>query len=312
MTLQNNSPSIERKIHFFRADAGIDESGKSVLFDPCPALSVIGTLPFTNDDSGRYESESDGNVLCILVDSNGAQPSMRLCRVRRTALPQMERAGQVNDLNLADDTGLLEATHVMFFPNGIVGAEYNHFGPRLSRLGNYLHVKSSKAVTRATFRPLLRGDSTQQIDRLRDLRVLEMNILPAYVDTVANADQSLADAFQANRRILENPRSLQVILKPQRDAATGFLAKMVSPLQRFLGNDDLREGTERLQVRGLCTDTNKVETIDLLNDHLISVKSIVRLNGRTRALDSTSAFQAIDEAYQQLRPELERAAGVSP
>ena len=84
----------------------------------------------------------------------------------------LEQAGNISDLVLDADAGLLEAIHVVFFPNNIVGAEYNHFGPRVSRLGSYLHEKSSEAVARAAFRPILCGDAANQLDRLSDLRVL--------------------------------------------------------------------------------------------------------------------------------------------
>ena len=303
--------TLERKIYFYRAYIGTDEGGQRLPFDPSPALDAIDSLPFTNDAHGRYEFDVDGNALSVRRHNTVPNVTLQFGRVRRNGLPMLEQAGNISDLVLDADAGLLEAIHVVFFPNNIVGAEYNHFGPRVSRLGSYLHEKSSEAVARAAFRPILRGDAAKQLDRLSDLRVLELSILPAYVDVVRQSHVSLADALAANGRVLENPKVLQVILKPQREASAGFLANMIGGLKELVSNGNVQEGADRLQVHGRCRDSDRVETIDLLKDQLISTKAIVRLNTRSRALDAGAAFEAIREAYLDLHDELEAAASVS-
>ena len=60
-----------------------------------------------------------------------------------------------------------------------------------------------------------------------------------------------------------------------------------------------------------CEDSNRVETIDLLKKQLMSTKRIIRINERSRVLNSESAFQAIHEAYQELSKELEDAYSIS-
>ena len=160
--------TLERKIYFYRADIGTDEGGQPLAFDPSPALDAIDSLPFTNDDHGRYEFDADGNALRVRRHNAVPNVTLQFGRVRRNGLPMLEQAGNISDLVLDVDTGLLEAIHVVFFPDNIVGAEYNHFGPRVSRLGSYLHKKSSEAVARAAFRPILRGDAAKQLDRLSD------------------------------------------------------------------------------------------------------------------------------------------------
>ena len=303
--------TLQRKIYFYRADIGTDEGGQPLDYDPIPALDVIESLPFTNDIHGRYEIDADGNALSVRRLQTVPNATLQFGRVRRNGLPQLEQAGNISDLVLATDAGLLEAIHVVFFPNNIVGAEYNHFGPRVSRLGSFLHDKSGKAVPRATFRALLRRDAAKQLDRLSDLRVLELSVMPSYVDVVRQSHASLADALAANGRVLENPKVLQVILKPQQESSTGFLANVIGGLKDLVSNGNVQEGADRLQVHGKCHDTDRVETIDLLRDQLISTKAIVRMNPRSRALVPAAAFQAIREAYRDLLDELIVAASVS-
>ena len=303
--------TLERKVYFYRVDIGTDEGGQPLVYDPAPALDVVDSLPFTNDDNGRYLFDTDGNALSLRTHSRIPSVSVLFGRVRRNALPQLEQAGNVTDLILAADQGLLEETHVAFFPNNIAGAVYNHFGPRASRLGSYLHQKSAEAVPFASFKQLLRAEPSAQLDRLGDLRVLEMTITPAYVDVVRQADSSLGDAFEANARLLESPKGLSLVLKSERVAAGGFLGRMGGVLRGLLNNGSIREGALRLQARGYCNDTEIVDTLDLLSDNFISTKAIVRMNTRSRALDPGAALRAIREAYGDLRDELEIAAGVS-
>lgn len=303
--------TLERKIYFYRADIGTDEGGRPLTFDPTPALDAIYSLPFTDDAHGRYEFDTDGNALSVRRYHSSSNVTLQFGRVRRNGLPQLEQAGNISDLVLAADEGLLEATHIVFFSDNIVGAEYNHFGPRVSRLGSFLHEKSDGAVPRAIFRPILRGDAAKQLDRLSDLRVLDLSVMPSYVDVVRQSHVSLADALAANGRVLESPKVLQVILKPEREASTGFLANMTGGLRELVSNGNVHGGADRLQVRGRCKDTNRVETIDLLKDQLISTKAIVRMNQRSRALVPSAAFQAIRDAYQDLQDELESSPSVS-
>ena len=317
MTLKRSNSTVERKIYFFRADVGADENGAPLPYDPIPALQIINSLHFTDNDAGRYQFDSDGNAVCIVDYSRASTQEIRFCRVRRTDLPQLEQGGHITDLNLSPDTGLLEPIHVVFFPNNasdrnIVGAEYNHFGPRISRLGDYLYDKSEHSVPYAIFRPLLRGDAAEQLERLREIRLLDMSIHPSYIESIRQADRSLGDAFEANAKVLDSPESVQVVIKPQRQSRNSALRRLIGPIRHLLHPSDVRHGFNRLQVRGMCDDTGRVETIDLLKDQLISTKQIVRLNLRSRALDPHSAFQAIRDSYRELEDSLIEATAVSP
>ena len=286
----------------------MDDAGRPLAFDPRPALNVIDQIPFTNDDTGRYVFENDGNAVCVLTQRIDPNPQLRYCRIRRTGLPQLEQAGQVTDLNLAPDSGLLEAIHVVFFSNNIVGAEYNHFGPRLSRLGGYLTDKSNQAVCKATFNALLRRDAIEQLDRLEEIRLLDISIRPAYASFVRDADESLADALEANARLVGDPEKVQLVIRPRKEFWRATLDRLRTPIHRLLNQSPSTAIADRLQLRGRCRDTGRVETLDLLKDQLISTKRIVRMSNRSRALDAESAFQAICAAHQELECSLEDAA----
>ncbi len=120
-------PTLERKIYFFRSSAGKDAAGINIPFEPKPSLTALQKLPFT-DDKGRYLVDPDGNALCAWVDHLGADPRMRFAQIRRVGLPQIDAAGNLSDLNLAASEGLVEPAHIVFFPHGLVGIEFNFYG----------------------------------------------------------------------------------------------------------------------------------------------------------------------------------------
>jgi hypothetical protein len=87
-------PTLERKIHFYRADVGEDGGGKPLPFDPSPALDVINRPPFASGSASRYLLDDDGNAVCAWPCVR-SEKTVRFCQVRRTGLPQLEQAPAV-------------------------------------------------------------------------------------------------------------------------------------------------------------------------------------------------------------------------
>lgn len=309
---RNRAPlTLERKIHFYRADIGVDGGGKPLPFDPLPAFAAIEKLPFVNGGASRYLVDDDGNALCAWLGRSKIMRTLRFCQIRRTGLPQLEQAGTVSDLNLAADAGLLEPVHVVFFPDNIVGADFNFYGPRLSRLGYYLRTKSQNAIPLASFHPLLRQDVAEQLDHLTELRLINLRVKKSYISTIRNADNSLGDAFAATAKVLDGAaEDLEVVLRPSRAGRQGVLQRLVGPLKTLARGQQLRENAERFQIKGKLDITGRVELIDLLYDQWIVRKPVLRIGERSRAVSEASAIEAIRAAYNELGDDLRRAASL--
>jgi hypothetical protein len=318
-----SAPTLERKIHFYRIDAGKDAGGYPVLFDPLPALAKIDTLPFSNE-KGRYLVGIDGSALCAWVDHQRERPAMRFGQIRRAGLPQIEELGELSDLHLAENAGLVEPVHVVFFPDNIAGVDFNFYGPRVKRLGHYLRLKAGDPTPLAHFEPLLRLDVLNQLEQLQDVRLFDLKIRPSFVEVVERADQDLGSAFQAARN-LGHTEQIEILLRPAKDDRTtietspegGIFSSKISLGRRLVNiaktlarRDDLRTETKKFVIEGKRQDTDRVEAIDLLRDHLICHKQIVRHGERSRALDPLSAYAAIESAYGEVKHELLVAASI--
>ena len=228
-TIRRNT--VERKIYFYRADIGNDESGTPLPFDPLPALNEIEILPFVEGVGGRYEPELDGDLSCLFRESGYTNTALRFCRVRRNGLPQLERAGEISELFIPVDTGLLEPIHVVFFSRNVVGIEYNHFGPRPSRLSAYLYNKSNQAIPAVRFEPLLYRDIAEQLNNLTDLRLFTFRVRSSYAATVRNIDNSLADAIEASAALLNSPPEAEIIVRIPRDERESALERFLDPVR---------------------------------------------------------------------------------
>lgn len=57
---------------------------------------------------------------------------------------------------------------------------------------------------------------------------------------------------------------------------------------------------------GEDTTTEKNKAFDLLEDKMISTKSVITIDDKRRAVESTSMYNAIDEAYHELRDNFAR------
>jgi hypothetical protein len=297
--------TLERKIHFFRASLGLTGGGQPRQLQVGTLLPRMGRLRFNS--SGVYQNVGEGNVLGVWIDRTQGVGRMRIATIRRTALPMVEENGRLSALAIGQSAGLYEAAHVCFFPNNIVGMELNFYGPRAGRIPGFLVPATGHRAF--TLEPLLRQDVTEQLNRLRDLRVMSLRIRPSYSATVAQADASLGAAFTAAANV-GNPQTVHVILAPEPNGRQNLGQRALNAVKQIAARSDLRENTEEFLVKGPDND-DRMLPIDLLSDELVVMKRIVRVDSRTRALQDGDAYAAIEEAYQEIQDQLEAAAGVS-
>jgi hypothetical protein len=224
-------------------------------------------------------------------------------------LPQIELSGNLSPLNLRATSGLVEMVHIVFFPNRIVGCEFNFYGPRLNRLEAYLLTKARQQCPAVSFKPLLRQDIRRQLDRLSDIRLLQLKIHAPYADMIAQANQNLGAAFRA-ARMAGDAAELEIILRPRSHSQGRLAMSLLDTVKRLAGRGDLREAASKFVIKGFDSTADHVSLVDVLSDQLISRKQIVIAGQRMRALDPSSAYAAIEEAYRELETELLSAASM--
>jgi hypothetical protein len=298
-------PTAERKIHFFRAQSRTDANGRPLILPITEVLQHVETLPCTIGQ--RYLEQPDNNVLCAWADAGTQHPRMRLATVRRSGLPLLEDGGALSPLSIASSAGLYEPIHICFFPENIVGVEFNFYGPRPSRLPVYLTRTAPNQCPAFNLAPLLRQDVMEQLGRMRELKVVSLRILASYATQVAEADADLGAAFEAARRVGDS-EVVQLVLQPEPYHRRTMTQKALEAVRRLAERLDLRDNALAFTVTGIDDADGHLEEIDILSDELVASKKIIRMNPRTRALDDNATYSAIEEAYQEMEADLRAAA----
>lgn len=296
---------LERKIHFYRADCGQSEGGKPLTYKHGPPLAHIDSLPFTDLDVGGRYFEDGEDVYCCWVEKD---PNMiRFGVIRRDAWPQIEEQGSVSPLDFPANVGLVEIVHVRFFPKNIVGFDSNFYGPRLPRLGRYLNRVAAGVGPKVNFNPLLRKDALKELEG-KDLRVFSMRVIRSEIDTIRQADESLADAFEATDRV-GHADEVQIILRPKPYSRDHLGQKLMDATKKLAKRADISSIASEFKV-DVFEPGKASQTIDLLGDAFIAETRILRQSAKGRALDSRDAFAKIEEAYEVRIQELEKAASL--
>lgn len=290
--------TVERRIQFYRVSVRPESDGSLREFDAAEAAKAIGELAFT--PGGRYMDRPGGNALAIWPMSVPGQTRLGIGVIRRLGLPRIEDAGQVLPLSIAPNQGLVEQTHLVFFEKGIVGAEFNFYGPRPQRLADYLQEKLP-AFPAISLDVLLNRDATEQIKHLRDVRLIDLKLRKDYVDVLSEANESIPGALRA---VLDGVEAgtIEVVIRPP---ARHSLAQSALGIIRSLGgNSRVHEGAERFRVRGVDDRTDEVGTMDLLHDQLVVSRRVVRQDLRYRGIDAESMFEQINVAYDAVKDQL--------
>ncbi|WP_146081601.1 hypothetical protein [Clavibacter michiganensis] len=299
---------VERRIYFYRIDAGTDSSGAPILLDLRPTIERASNIPFA-EDSPRYWTQRDGDAIALWPHPSGASfGEFSLAAIRRTSLPQSELLGNLTNLQLMRGAGLHEPIHFKLFDNNIVGVEFNFYAPRPSRLAQYLQHALSDAPD-FTLQPLLRQNVAAQLGKHGELRVLKLFIRRSYAAELSSSSDSLSSAF-ASIKALSNAKVLGLTLKPEPNQRTPLGKKILKGVKSLAARSELSENVVTFQTRGVNSETGKVETLDLLQDKLIFNRRIVTLGENTRAVDPHATFAAIQEAYQESRALVESAPGI--
>lgn len=310
MAMARPKPTVERTVQFFRAIRPDEPDVRPYPFDPTRILETIDRLGFESGD--RYFKDpidGDGDDFCCWPLDPAPFWAASFARIRRKALPQVEKLGKRTPLSLEARAGLAEEIFVRFFRDGVAGVVYNFHGPRMSRLSEYFRQKASGVGERVQFDALIRPNLLAQLDALESIHMVELRLRRSAIAGVR--DPRLREGLQAIANAGEPEFVAIALAGAQRRRAP--LSKRVFDSIRGLFSDraigaPAPEGVERCVVKGVGRQSGEIVVLDLLKEHIVSKQSIVAMGARTKVLDPRSALAAIEKARQELWEEIHKAA----
>lgn len=308
-----------RKIYFYRTYSGTEESGLTKNYDPGPALAKVHALDW--DDKGRYLPTFQGEKLMMWVDKHDVPYRLMLGKSRYSNLPHSEKAGTRSGIPLEPTAGINEVSHIVWFPNNIIGAEYNHHGPRIpNSLQRYLYDRVGDLYTVLTIEQLIYGRPADLIRQLDGLTLFNIRISRSELELLKSADKDLIMAMETQASAgdadqigltLSATRKKRAKVADEPKLRQKLADRIEAFTHRIVGRTDFRERLKSLKIAGPDRATGKRRLFNLLEDRFIVEETMLKINPRSRAVHAESAYEAIERAYTALRDDLEAAAGVS-
>jgi hypothetical protein len=308
-TGSNNGSETSRKIYFYRTRSGTEESGLPKIYDPARALATIDSLPW--DDKGRYMQAFPGEKVMMWVES--LRPPFRLIlgKSRYSNLPHSEQGGARSGIPLDPAAGLNEVIHLVWFAKNIIGAEYNHYGPRLtSGLHAFMSARAAKLYEVAAIEQLIYGRPEELIAQLQGIKMFDLKISRGQLDLLESADHDLKMALET-QALAGDAEDVELKLTAKRQKGATLADRIASFTRLIVGKRNFHEGLKTLKIGGEDRATGRSRVLDLLEDRFIVEATMLKVDPRSRAVTSGSAFNAIEVAYTKMREDLERAAAVS-
>ena len=309
MSAKSDRSHFTRKIYFYSINAGRNLAGKPIPYDLESVLEVIQGLDFKTD--AGYLRDEGGFEVCGFVDEQSSLQKVRFCKIIRDDLPQIERQGNLADLELTEKEGLAHCVHVVFFPDNIVGLEYNYNGPTVTRISEYLYEKAKNVCPKIPeFEHLVDPDTIAKLKRMKTVRRFRIRVRPSLLNSVEQADESLAGTFRSARELAQ-AKEIELSLSVGHAGRKETLgSRLIDVATTLVTLKDTNNDVISAEINGY-NNTGKIDVVDLLSAKLMAIKNIPRRRGRTSAPPKESVYAAIEEAYNDFKDQFPRALGVT-
>ncbi len=298
--MAKDDPTVSRKVHFFRV-----EHFDAVKSQLPGAFQRIANLPF--DETGRYQKDIIGDSRLLGYPDRVEYPlRLRFGRTRKDQLPDVERAGHLETLELSEDAGLIDVCHLVIFEDGHVAAEFNHDGPRIAKLGAYLYDKGGNLPTAPRFLPLFERDIVEVIKELNNVRVLEIEVPPQTSALLREADDNLASAVDASAKAGASKWvNLTLAAEPNSEKLRPVAAALASIIK---ARPREREAFRTLKATGYLAGSSTARYVDILEEKLVSGEVFPKTHERSRSIRTDDAYRLIEQAYWDRKDRLAAAA----
>jgi len=291
---------VSRKVYFFRI-----EHFSTVKNHLPGSFQRIANLPF--DETGRYQKDITGNSRLLGYPDTLSYPlRLRFGRTRKDQLPDVERGGHLETLELSEDAGLIDVCHLIIFEDGHVAAEFNHDGPRIAKLGIYLFEKGGNLPTAPRFLSLFERDIEEVVAELESVRILEIEVPPETSQLLREADDNLASAVDASAKA-GGTKSVRLTLSA--DPSSQKLHPIATALASIIRTRPReREAFKTLKATGYLQGSSTRRYIDILEERLVSGEIFPKNHDRSRSIKTEDAYKLIEQAYWDRKDRLEAAA----
>jgi hypothetical protein len=285
-----------RKVLFYKLDCGKTNGS----YDPFPVDQFLKEIKKLGDDpntKGRLFVEWDeiSGITCQYLGKN----RLMIGKARTADFPLKFRTKQLIESDFDPDDVLLEPSHWMFFPDNIVGVEYNHYGARKSSAIYYLNeLLDELGLPKIDLYNFTRKNPYDQIKEMDEISMMEIAF--RHVDPNLEIDENLLNAMHNLQEMGKEEGIVFSITIKRRGGVGQKLSKIFSKdLKKLIGC------SEKAKINGRSANTGKsTGTRNLLESIISSNVTVVELDNR-KAVDPFDMFRKIQEAYTNALPDIQ-------
>lgn len=267
---------------------------------------VVSAAQSANED--LYSIDRDATVT-LMESFSGTRPHLALHTIRRVNLPSEDANGRIVDLSINEAHGLAEGTHFLFCPRNVVVCLYNHQGPRIKRLGSWLHDRLGLDVS---FVPLLRADTWAVVEQMRTITAVEVSIPAAQaraLEPPPDNDDDLLTALRASGDASQSG-SLRVSWTVGRGRDRMPQSRMRGLAESLFRLD--KRGFKVAKIHGRLEGVKAPVPVDLIEDQLVTRRTVDPERQRSRRISTASAYEAMDDTYDSFRDQIQTAVDPVP
>lgn len=276
--------------------------------DAVGVIKQISNLKFAgNAKQSRFLYLANDDVIFLQAEVLGSNIHGKFALSRRSALPELEEQGVLKKLDIPPNSGLAEVTHFIYFSKrGVLGVEFNFFGPRTNMLRDYLLEKSKNFSNQFEYievNPILNQDIDQTLRNMGEVSILQIEVARNELEVIKELDQDLHSAFDSAAEV-SDAESVEIILRKKKYSRGGFSFPFSkSKIKELLSKEGNREKFNKLKAVAeskSSMDETESKTYDLLQDKMITSKKVTTTDKRSRSVESSDMFEKIEEAFNEL------------
>jgi hypothetical protein len=230
-------------------------------------------------------------------------------RVRGGAVDM--QTSELFGIPLPDGQEACEYSHLIVFPNNIVGIEHNPHGPRLSQFSDFIDQKMGSLMGMVRFKPVANEDFEENLKSVPRFKAVSIMLTDTNAELYGEIDQNFEKLRQQEiARTGANRVRLTWYAARGSDTLREYAEKFARKLMLFAKP---KEAYKKMHVKFEGPNKNAVarNIIDLMNAKITTVRNIELMTPISeKRLDRYKAWEAIRSAYDELEKPLEHAVSV--
>ncbi|RJS49676.1 MAG: hypothetical protein CIT03_02490 [Methanobacterium sp.] len=286
---------VEKKIGFFKLELKKDE--KEV--DPIDVFSYIKSLDIRKEE--RYLKIKEGQYYSMMFyeeDQDVFIPLKFIMGIgKKKDLPCLEEKGETEPLEIQDKS-LFEPTHMILFNGNILGVESNYHGPRASGLKNYILKKAKNYVDYVEIVHITRPDFLETLRKMGEIKLFSLVIHKNHSEIFKDASKSIYHTLNTLSEI-GNSDEVGVYLRSKKHIRGINWKKIFDVFKK----KDVKH-VKKAEIRARNTETNKLESFNLLDQYIVSTQTVVKHDARYKRVDPKSMFVAIKLSFKENQSEI--------